>query len=414
MDKKPEKLVPEVRFKGFTDDWEQRELGDITNYIKGYAFKSASYQAKGNVLLIRASDLSSGTLAFLPDKKYLPSQFLETFKRYKLNQGDIVITTVGSKSTMKSSAVGRPIYINSNKPYLLNQNLVKITVNDSINSFYLYNQLLKSKYKYFVSTIERGNANQANITIHDLWKYKAFLTSELEEKQIGHLLLKLNQLFYLQQRKLEQLNLLQKYVKEKTLPSQKKLPKLRFLNTPYNTYKFSELFKKSTKKNDGQILQNHVISVASMRWGKLPKSSSEAYMKTYFIFNKGDIAYEGNRSKRYSFGRFVANDLGNGIVSHVFSVFNSKINFNLEFLKNYINSEQVMRDPLRMSTSRTTMMTNLVLKDIAKQTLMIPSKNEQDLLGSLYKITQSMIELNEKQQQELIYLKKYLLQKLFI
>src|SRR5699024_7338336 len=112
------------------------------------------------------------------------------------------------------------------------------------------------------------------------------------------------------------------------------------------TYKFSELFKKSTKKNDGQILQNHVISVANMRWGKLPKSSSEAYMKTYFIFNEGDIAYEGNRSKNYSFGRFVANDLGNGIVSHVFSVFNSKSNFNLEFLKNYINSEQVMRDPL--------------------------------------------------------------------
>ncbi len=241
-----------------------------------------------------------------------------------------------------------------------------------------------------------------------------FPISEKEQVHISSLLKYVDYIISLQQRKLKQLNLLQRYIKEKTLPSQKELPKLRFLTTPYNTYKFSELFKKSTKKNDEQILQNHVISVASMRWGKLPKSSSEAYMKTYFIFNKGDIAYEGNRSKSYSFGRFVANDLGNGIVSHVFSVFNSKINFNLEFLKNYINSEQVMRDPLRMSTSRTTMMTNLVLKDIAKQTLMIPSKDEQDLLGSLYKITQSMIELNEKQQQELIYLKKYLLQKLFI
>ena len=29
MDKKPEKLVPEVRFKGFTDDWEQRKLGEV-------------------------------------------------------------------------------------------------------------------------------------------------------------------------------------------------------------------------------------------------------------------------------------------------------------------------------------------------------------------------------------------------
>ena len=30
MDKKPEKLVPEVRFKGFTDDWEQHKLGEIS------------------------------------------------------------------------------------------------------------------------------------------------------------------------------------------------------------------------------------------------------------------------------------------------------------------------------------------------------------------------------------------------
>ncbi|MDD1406867.1 restriction endonuclease subunit S [Limosilactobacillus reuteri] len=287
--------------------------------------------------------------------------------------------------------------------------------NDQFNVAFLASLLHTSsminKYKRFStgSLLEKQRLQFPNFA-----KVKIISPRLSEQTKIGLLMNQVNNLIDLQQRKLEQLNLLQKYVKEKTLPSQKKLPKLRFLNTPYNTYKFSELFKKSTKKNDGQILQNHVISVASMRWGKLPKSSSEAYMKTYFIFNKGDIAYEGNRSKRYSFGRFVANDLGNGIVSHVFSVFNSKINFNLEFLKNYINSEQVMRDPLRMSTSRTTMMTNLVLKDIAKQTLMIPSKNEQDLLGSLYKITQSMIELNEKQQQELIYLKKYLLQKLFI
>ncbi|MDE6947367.1 MAG: restriction endonuclease subunit S, partial [Anaeroplasmataceae bacterium] len=284
--------------------------------------------------------------------------------------------------------------------------------NLAILSFY-YGVLMTSNTQQYFNRRVTGTTIK-NLGLNEIRNFKYPIPNGNEQDKIGKLIKSLDTLITLQQRKLKQLNLLQRYIKEKTLPSQKELPKLRFLTTPYNTYKFSELFKKSTKKNDEQILQNHVISVASMRWGKLPKSSSEAYMKTYFIFNKGDIAYEGNRSKSYSFGRFVANDLGNGIVSHVFSVFNSKINFNLEFLKNYINSEQVMRDPLRMSTSRTTMMTNLVLKDIAKQTLMIPSKDEQDLLGSLYKITQSMIELNEKQQQELIYLKKYLLQKLFI
>lgn len=316
------------------------------------------------------------------------------------NKGDLLISASGS--------IGRIVEYKGQKAYYQDSNIVWLEHNNHV-----LNSFLKAFYQIVKwdgtegSTIKRlYNKNILNTKIK--------LPKVKEQKVLGTLISTVDLLISLQQRKLKQLNLLQRYIKEKTLPSQKELPKLRFLTTPYNTYKFSELFKKSTKKNDGQILQNHVISVASMRWGKLPKSSSEAYMKTYFIFNKGDIAYEGNRSKSYSFGRFVANDLGNGIVSHVFSVFNSKINFNLEFLKNYINSEQVMRDPLRMSTSRTTMMTNLVLKDIAKQTLMIPSKDEQDLLGSLYKITQSMIELNEKQQQELIYLKKYLLQKLFI
>ncbi|EAG1171462.1 restriction endonuclease subunit S, partial [Listeria monocytogenes] len=43
------KKVPKRRFQEFnnTDDWEQRKLGDVTNYIKGFAFKSRDYADKG-------------------------------------------------------------------------------------------------------------------------------------------------------------------------------------------------------------------------------------------------------------------------------------------------------------------------------------------------------------------------------
>ncbi|NDO57807.1 hypothetical protein FMM70_07490 [Lactobacillus reuteri] len=391
MDKKPEKLVPEVRFKGFTDDWEQRKFDNVVKRIN-------DKDDNPELPHIEFENIISGNGTLNKNIKNLNSKKIGT----KFQKEDILFGKL--------------------RPYLKNWYFAKengIAVGDfwvlrakKISVFVYY--LIQTEKFYSIANLSSGSKmprSDWNLVSNSRFN---FPENTIESIKIGNLILQFDKLITLQQRKLKQLNLLQRYIKEKTLPSQKELPKLRFLTTPYNTYKFSELFKKSTKKNDEQILQNHVISVASMRWGKLPKSSSEAYMKTYFIFNKGDIAYEGNRSKSYSFGRFVANDLGNGIVSHVFSVFNSKINFNLEFLKNYINSEQVMRDPLRMSTSRTTMMTNLVLKDIAKQTLMIPSKDEQDLLGSLYKITQSMIELNEKQQQELIYLKKYLLQKLFI
>ncbi len=349
--------------------------------------------------------LSVENINTLLSNKYISeNEYRQRFK-IKPQYLDVFMTRIGT--------IGKTNVITTHKPIAYYVSLALLRP-QNIQSFFLSFIIQTSKVQQDIWKRTLQIAFPQKINKDEIGKVTLALPLQKEQIDIEKLLLKLDKLITLQQRKLKQLNLLQRYIKEKTLPSQKELPKLRFLTTPYNTYKFSELFKKSTKKNDGQILQNHVISVASMRWGKLPKSSSEAYMKTYFIFNKGDIAYEGNRSKSYSFGRFVANDLGNGIVSHVFSVFNSKINFNLEFLKNYINSEQVMRDPLRMSTSRTTMMTNLVLKDIAKQTLMIPSKDEQDLLGSLYKITQSMIELNEKQQQELIYLKKYLLQKLFI
>lgn len=398
MDKKPGKLVPEVRFKGFTDDWEQHKLGEVVSVFDG-THQTPNYKTKG-IMFLSVENINT----LLSNKYISENEYRQRFK-IKPQYLDVFMTRIGT--------IGKTNVITTHKPIAYYVSLALLRP-QNIQSFFLSFIIQTSKVQQDIWKRTLQIAFPQKINKDEIGKVTLALPLQKEQIDIEKLLLKLDKLITLQQRKLEQLNLLQKYVEEKTLPSQKKLPKLRFLNTPYNTYKFSELFKKSTKKNDGQILQNHVISVASMRWGKLPKSSSEAYMKTYFIFNKGDIAYEGNRSKRYSFGRFVANDLGNGIVSHVFSVFNSKINFNLEFLKNYINSEQVMRDPLRMSTSRTTMMTNLVLKDIAKQTLMIPSKNEQDLLGSLYKITQSMIELNEKQQQELIYLKKYLLQKLFI
>lgn len=386
-------------------------MGDITIPIKTYPY-TRKYETKNitKFKYIHYGDIHTGKAKKINEPSKLPSITKGNYST--LRNGDVVV----ADASEDYKGIADAAILLSTGAFSIIAGLHTIAFRPNrklVFPMFIYYNLQTSRFKHYGYHVGTG-LKVFGISSNLFFDYSAFHPSLIEQQEISKLIESLENLLSLQQRKLEQLNLLQKYVKEKTLPSQKKLPKLRFLNTPYNTYKFSELFKKSTKKNDGQILQNHVISVANMRWGKLPKSSSEAYMKTYFIFNEGDIAYEGNRSKNYSFGRFVANDLGNGIVSHVFSVFNSKSNFNLEFLKNYINSEQVMRDPLRMSTSRTTMMTNLVLKDIAKQTLMIPSKDEQDLLGSLYKIIQSLIELNVKKKQELIHLKNYLLQKLFV
>ncbi|WJE54664.1 restriction endonuclease subunit S [Bacillus cereus] len=196
--------VPEVRFPGFTGDWEQRNLGDCISYIKGFAFKSEDYRSDG-IRLVRVSDLSSNEIKLDNEKIFLDREYENDYKKYKLNVGDIIITTVGSKVELKESAVGRPIIVNKENEGLLNQNSVKISPLNGYNSYFIYGNLLQERYMNYIGTIERGNANQANIAISDLWLYKVYLTSNEEQKQIGNFFRQLDDTIALHQRELDAL-----------------------------------------------------------------------------------------------------------------------------------------------------------------------------------------------------------------
>ncbi|EAG1157519.1 restriction endonuclease subunit S, partial [Listeria monocytogenes] len=77
------KKVPKRRFQEFnnTDDWEQRKLGDVTNYIKGFAFKSRDYADKG-IRIIRVSDLSSDKIKELNDNVYVTQLVANENKKF--------------------------------------------------------------------------------------------------------------------------------------------------------------------------------------------------------------------------------------------------------------------------------------------------------------------------------------------
>ena len=129
------------------------------------------------------------------------------------------------------------------------------------------------------------------------------------------------------------------------------------------------------------------------------------YLKTYNIFKLGDIAFEGNKSKDFSFGRFVENTIGDGIVSHVFVVFRPINNFhNFDYWKYAINNENVMGRILARCTKKTTMMTNLVTTDFLTQKIYCPSLEEQAHIASFL----SLIDQRIRKQKELLNaLKKY-------
>ncbi|MBI9109973.1 restriction endonuclease subunit S [Maridesulfovibrio ferrireducens] len=154
------------------EDWKVVEFGDIVNYIKGFGFKSSEYTTSGT-RIIRVSDTTYSSI-----KDDNPVYILCTdncsYKKWMLRENDLIFSTVGSKPPMYDSLVGKVILVTEkHEKCLLNQNAVLIRVkeySDLIQKL-LLNHFKTERYINYIETIFRGNANQASITLKDLFRY---------------------------------------------------------------------------------------------------------------------------------------------------------------------------------------------------------------------------------------------------
>ena len=177
--------------------------------------------------------------------------------------------------------------------------------------------------------------------------------------------------------------------------------------------KFSELYARSSEKNDGSIGMDKNITVATMQFKNDVKVSTTEYLKTYYTFKLGDIAFEGHQSKEFRYGRFVENDIGNGIVSHIFAVFRPIQEYDLCFWKYAINNETLMQRILARSTKASTMMHDLVTNDFLKETFLVPSVKEQKQIGAFLNKLDHLITLHQRKLEKLKLVKKSMLEKMF-
>lgn len=172
--------------------------------------------------------------------------------------------------------------------------------------------------------------------------------------------------------------------------------------------KFEELYTKSSEKNDGSIGVDRNITVATMQFKKDVQVSTSDYLKTYYTFKLGDIAFEGHQSKEFRYGRFVENDIGDGIVSHIFAVFRPIQQYDLFFWKYAINNESLMQRILSRSTKASTMMHDLVTNDFLKETFLVPSIEEQKQIGTFLNKLDNIITLHQRKLRVLCILERLL------
>ena len=192
-------------------------------------------------------------------------------------------------------------------------------------------------------------------------------------------------------------------------------PKIRFkgYTEDWEQRKLGELYQRNTERNENLIGYDKTISVATMSYKDDGNGASESSLSTYKVLRVGDIAFEGHTNKQFRFGRFVVNDIGTGIMSPRFSTLRPLNEMPVNFWKQYIHSESVMRRILVNSTKAGTMMNELVIPEFLNQTIMVPSENEQAVIGQYFTNLDHIITLHQRKCDEAKKLKKCMLQKMF-
>ena len=180
-------------------------------------------------------------------------------------------------------------------------------------------------------------------------------------------------------------------------------PKIRFkgYTEDWEQRKLGELYQRNTERNENLIGYDKTISVATMSYKDDGNGASESSLSTYKVIRVGDIAFEGHTNKQFRFGRFVVNDIGTGIMSPRFSTLRPLNEMPVNFWKQYIHSEAVMRRILVNSTKAGTMMNELVIPEFLNQTIMVPSENEQAVIGQYFTNLDHLITLHQQKCKQL-------------
>lgn len=381
---------PQLRFKGFTDPWEERKLGEIFNYEQPtkYIVKSTEYDDNFNTPVLTAG--KSFLLGYTDEISGIKNATVEN---------PVVIF---DDFTTGSHYVDFPFKIKSSAMKLL-------SLNDNSDNFYFMFNTLKN-IKYVPQSHERH-------WISKFSSFEIYKPSQEEQQKIGSFFKQLDDTIDLHQRKLAKLKELKQGYLQKLFPKNgSKFPQLRFAGfaDAWEKRKFGELYKPNKERNESaEFSSENTLSIATMTVNRKGNGAAKTSLLKYKVIRIGDIAFEGHTSKKFAFGRFVLNDVADGIMSPRFTCLRPIHRQIIQFWKQYIHYEPILRPILIRSTKLGTMMNELVVPDLLKQNIRVPSINEQKLIGKSLSRVDDLIAATQCKLDLLKKLKKGYLQKMF-
>ena len=402
---KEKRRVPKLRFPGFTEDWEQRKLGDFTTQINTFVnpedAKLPLWSLTAEAGLIEKTDRYERD--FLVKKK-------DQFKRIETN----TLVYNPMNITIGSIDIYTGLY-----PIAVSGYYVSIVYDKNIDTDFLKEVLLlPSSLKMYKNYATGSLIERQRVQYPTFSKLQLLFPNLDEQRAIGQLFKSLNLNITLHQRKLEHLNLKKKALLQKLFPKNgERYPKLRFpgFTDAWEQRKLGDLYKRVNERNDGTLGRDKWISVAKMYFQDPDKVQSNNLDTRTYVMKKGDIAFEGHPNNEFKFGRFVLNDIGTGIISELFPIYRPITEYDLDFWKYAIQLERVMAPIFAKSiTSSGNSSNKLDHNHFLNQELLVPNIEEQKKIGTLLSILSKNITLHQRKLEHLQLQKKALLQQMFV
>ena len=199
--------VPEIRFKGFTDPWEQRKFGEVASSFE-YGLNAAAKEFDGVNKYLRITDIDDSSRVFKNDDLTSPDTDLSTASSYQLHDGEILFARTGA-------SVGKSfIYRESDGLVYFAGFLIRAKIKPEYDPEFVFQNTLGVPYEKYIQ-ITSQRSGQPGVNAQEYAEYTFLVPEYLEQKKIGGFLHQMDNLITLHQRKLEKLKNIKKSMLEK-------------------------------------------------------------------------------------------------------------------------------------------------------------------------------------------------------
>lgn len=395
--------TPRIRFKGFTDDWEQRKLGDIATYKNGNGHED-SQADEGTYELINLNSISiDGGLK--PSGKFIEDGS-DTLRK---NDLVMVLSDVGH-----GDLLGRVAIIPENNKFVLNQRVALLRINDDTNPYFLFSII--NRHQDYFKKLGAGSS-QLNISRGTVEDFVVDYPCYDEQKKIANYFRNLDNLITLHQREYEKLQIIKKSMLENCFPKNgEKVPRIRFagFTGDWEQRKLSDIANvydgvhQTPDYQKSGVMFLSVEDIATLTSDKY--ITQEAFERDYKSYpEKGDILM----TRIGDVGTPNVVETVEKVAFYVSLALLKPKNVDSYFLCNVIRSPEFQRG-LKSRTLVTAIPQKINKDEIGKVEFLMPQNAaEQKAIGAYFKNLDHLITLHQSKLEKLQKIKKSLLERMF-